>query len=181
MLSARVDRSSHWTMKIKGFYLILSLKEVSRWQFCWTEKKPAPNEHNKNVLYNKHQSKYAVSSLLLGQVGFPTCTAAQRTEKKNRTGGGGSDSKLPNSSRDSTRGKVDTEGCCQSCVAHRPTGEGGTVMGEGGWVPPQQIKQLWSNKRDWGIETAPYSRSSSSYNSLYLLLLNLKEKDGILK
>lgn len=32
-----------------------------------------------------------------------------------------------------------------------------------------------------GLKTAPYSSSSSSYNSLYLLLLNLKEKNGNLR
>lgn len=56
---------------------------------------------------------------------------------------------------------------------------GGVRRGEGG-VPPHNphLKTPTLRGKDGGMETGPYSRSSSSYNSLYLPLLNLKEKNG---
>ena len=51
-------------------------------------------------------------------------------------------------------------------------------QGRRGRVPPRN-RHFHLRRRSWGIETAPYSRSSSSYNSLYLPLLNLKEKTWI--
>lgn len=65
----------------------------------------------------------------------------------------------------------------------RRGGEGGREgeRGEGGGESLHITDtQDFSLRREiGGIETAPYSRSSSSYNSLYLPLLNLKEKTGI--
>lgn len=73
------------------------------------------------------------------------------------------------------------------CRSERPwksTRPRGWGDGEGwGWVRPSTWTDTQDSSltRDRGIETAPYSRSSSSYNSLYLLLLNLKEKNGNLR
>lgn len=64
--------------------------------------------------------------------------------------------------KERTRGQT---GLTAGPAAQRPTGWGGG----------EALHRKPTHRRE---RAAPYSRSSSSYNSLYLLLLNLKEKTG---
>lgn len=87
---------------------------------------------------------------------------------------------------DKWRDRTDSRSCVGRRGCEKSQERGGVREGRWGVRVGESLhinwhSRLWSQKRDWGIETAPYSRSSSSYNSLYLPLLNLKEKTGIWK
>lgn len=103
----------------------------------------------------------------------PACSSSP-VKRKNTEGGGG-ESRLPNRvDNERTRGQT---GLAAGPAAQRPTGwEREAGWGVGGVSPATENWHLrLPSERN---RAAPYSRSSSSYNSLYLLLLNLKEKMG---
>lgn len=86
---------------------------------------------------------------------------------------------LDNKTTSEQTGLTAGPGSAREAVKNHKT-EGGE-WGKAGWgnVGREVWNSDFSLRRDWGMETAPYSRSSSSYNSLYLPLLNLKEKTWI--
>ncbi len=142
-------------------------------------------------MWQKIRLKRQISSKLLWQDGFPACTAAWRTEKQD----GWRRKWLQNSptaqetrqqedkwtDRTDSRSRVGQRGCEDHKTEGGEEGWEGEEGGEGESFHITDTQDFSLRRRDWGIETAPYSRSSSSYNSLYLPLLNLKEKTGIWK
>lgn len=86
------------------------------------------------------------------------------------------DSRLSDRSRDlTTKGHVDRQDWQQVLLLRDRQGEGREGDGVRGRPSTENRHFRLPSERN---RAAPYSRSSSSYNSLYLLLLNLKEKTG---
>lgn len=119
-------------------------------------------------------------------VRLPACTAAWRTEKQD--GWRRKWLLTPDSSRDSTNKRMSEQtgltagpGSFREAVKTTRPRVWGREAGveEGRAAESLRVTQTFISADIQGLKTAPYSRSSSSYHSLYLLLLNLKDKTGI--